>query len=247
MRRYLLFLFVLFLVSASCNCAAAPIKPLDSPFVNEITAHYYKSTVRILGYCPSGMFAGTGFVAGPKTIITAKHIAYCKGNVNTPALLLIVRTWDGRTFMGVPDQYGKLDTATLKLTTIIEGLENGKMKSVEGEFKLDWARQTRRHPKIGELLCYVGGSIAIDVIKVKCSTVFFIMKNGAGFWIGTDGKGGNSGGPVFDEYGLVIGIATMTAKYGEDGLMVLYSEHLPYVTIEIEDAGITDSDPSVVE
>lgn len=238
-------------------------------FTDEMTEFMYSRSVRILVKCPNKPFGtkmGSGFMGPDSKIYTARHVMDC-GKLLTgeqvPAFVVVL-AYDGTEYVAITDEtiFGKEDTASFAVVAEVTGavkmfLSNkGTMKEVKKdvdngiELPLH-ADISARDPKIGEVVCFVGGAENPAMLtQRKCGEVFKVMPEDGTFWMSAFVAGGNSGGPVYDLNGKVLGVAIQMngpRSRGDLGILVQRASYLtesdpaPEPDAGVPDAGIADA------
>jgi S1-C subfamily serine protease len=133
-------------------------------------------------------WGGSGVITGRHTILTASHVVHCDGEVR-----LFVRTLEGDR---------------LKAHTVVEAGEFDLAK-LETEEELPPAPQflIGKPPKRGDVVCHE----AAAPIRIRtCGAVKRTAREPSDrdIWHSADTIQGNSGGPLFDAKGYLVGIVT---------------------------------------
>ena len=179
-------LIILFI--ASCH---APVR--SKTWTNPGAENRYKSVVRIIVSCPNGYYLGSGVATGPREIYTAKHVVLCGVTDDTVADVADVRLWNKSSHKAYVAAISE-DSDLARLY-----VDNALDNYLEVSYVL---------PKIGDTVCYMGGSSPLYAILTKCGEVFSVDKDTGIFWSAIYTFPGNSGGPMLDMYGRVIGITS---------------------------------------
>jgi S1-C subfamily serine protease len=153
----------------------------------------YRSSVRITIQCDNAendTYSATGVAVSPYTIVTVKHlVAVCpiRG-------FLIHNFGDGQEYEAKLSRIAvNSDASMLRTTKPMEFY----VPVLRREFDI----------KVGEYLCFVGGD-RMGMINKKCGYVNGLIQTDKSFITSWAGVPGNSGGPVYDSYGRLVGIAT---------------------------------------
>ena len=209
-------------VLASCKTPPPRAPEFDSDtYADAVTEHKFAVTLRIAALCPEGLKLGTAFVVGTHSVYTAKHVVVC-GNGNQ-ATLVIGKLHDGRKVNLLVDKVASdHDTAVLKTLTWNSG--------ASGPASFDrFTKLSVERPKIGEEICFVGGAGDPSMFMEKCGKVFESDDKSMG--IGMIGLGGNSGGPLFNSAGEVVGVMSQL-HMGDTAMYGVPSEHFPKLKME---------------
>lgn len=155
------------------------------------------STEGVIGYS-----RGSGFFVTENSIVTNKHVVDGLSE-NDPSKIEIV-DYAGNTYKAVDVRYSENDLLDSVIITVEvpEGVTHGV-----AEVNVDY------RPIVGERVYSDGsplglpGSFARGIVSMSSRRIY----GNDYFQVSTPITNGNSGGPVFNRYGEVIGIITMTA------------------------------------
>jgi len=185
-------------------------------YADAVTEQKFSVVLRLVTLCPEGRYIGTGFAASPSTVYTAKHLVVCKDG--STAILTVGKLYDGRKVNLLVDEVSSdSDTARLVALTWNDGASG--MASFD-----HYAKINTDLPKIGEEVCFVGGAGDPSMFMEKCGKVS--ESSSKEFGVGIIGLGGNSGGPIFNAAGEVLGIVSKR-HLGDTFTYVVPSERLP--------------------
>lgn len=201
------FLLALLFVVASCRTVIYHPETLTK----KVDTRAYNTPTTIIVMCnDGGGQMGTGIVAAPNKVITAKHVVTCGGEGRSVASVVVLK---GK------ERYD----ATIEKTS--ENFDVALLDVQKSDF-VYYAPFTKRVPTQGEQVC----TITNQKVK-KCGLVVDSDENSMVFNI--HGVHGNSGSPVFNEQGEVVGVlirATMDYSIDELTMSVntsAFSELLP--------------------
>lgn len=236
------FIFVL-----SCGGQVKKTTPPKVPtynaakYVDALTEHKYKVTLRLTALCPEGMYIGSAVIVGPDLVYTAKHVAECRRG---DALVIVGKRSDGaEVLLEIGDKSENFDVVTLKAVSWMTPPPK-EGKAPEGDDAIDaikgvnfeeYAVASPRDPRIGEELCFVGGGGDRELFLEKCGKVFLNSKTG--FGVSILGVGGNSGGPIFDKHGAVLGIVSMR-NLTDTATYIVSVKHVPGVMTKKSDQSV---------
>lgn len=192
-RSYILTL--LLCISLSCGSTTTWRKQ----YVNARTANEYKSVVRVgVRACIAGyMSLGTGIATGPHTVYTAKHVVQCNdGNVTRSRVKLLLH-----------------DGSVVVAHVVAIAPSHDVVRLYIDKKLLNYVKVDKREMKIRERVCYVGGNRNTKRLLTKCGLVTYTHPNA--FEVGIHGVPGNSGGPVLDVYGRLVGLLIQRDISGE--------------------------------
>jgi hypothetical protein len=225
-------------------------------YEDEMSEYMHMRTVRLLIKCMNKPITftkiGSGVIGrdalGRAVVFTARHVVHCGMMGDEPApVAVLVTMHDGQEFVATRDSlkpWGKGDVATLEPRKWISGGKDfwiSPLSATEpvviGDVTVEpgdtqslprYASITSRQPKIGEKVCYMGGAMNLDelLVQPKCGLVFRVDADG--FWMTAFAYGGNSGGPIFDSEGNVIGIGVrmnINSASGGRGDHGMYAQH----------------------
>ena len=222
MPKLLSLLLSLSFVLMGCRTPAPRGPSFDAAtYADAVTEQKFSVMLRLMTLCPEGRYIGTGFADSSSTVYTAKHVVMCKDG--SPAILVVGKLYDGRKVNLVIDEVSP-DHDTVKLRALTWNTGAGGMASFD-----HYAKINTDHPKIGAEVCFVGGAGDPNMFMEKCGKVSETSDDEE-FSVGMLGLGGNSGGPVFNEAGEVIGIVTKR-HLGDTVTYIVYSEHLPNLPV----------------
>jgi hypothetical protein len=216
MSKLVTIILSILLAVASCKPVGPTVPNFNSDkYIDAVTEHKFSVVLRLIALCGTKVQIGTAYAAGPNEAYTARHVGLCDGE---PALLVKGLMYDGRELtLVVDDEYTDPKRDVIKLRPLMWA--DGGMASFE-----HYAVKSPTRPRIGEEVCFVGGSSNPSLFMEKCGKVSLVDDNE--FSVGMLGLGGNSGGPVFNTKGEILGIMTKRDT-GDTVLYVLHSEHLP--------------------
>lgn len=215
MSRIIALLSFLFLLSC-----VSPHPAPSSKFATSAAQALYEASVRIHVTCPEGRYVGSGVVISRNQIVTAKHVMEC-GNGSIPTKVE-GRFYDNRR-VNLVHQWSHKD----RDVSIVIGThwkKDGKIVESEDPFAFPRIAPVSLKPlKIDQEVCFLGGGGDYSLILKKCGPIsnFSTKKETEGeIRISMLVVGGNSGGPVFDMQGNLVGIIvkrnlTDTAGYAE--------------------------------
>jgi S1-C subfamily serine protease len=212
-----------FLVTILASCAssgpdyralAAKVVPSNVELIGDFTNPWTGEVIKDRVYC-------SGFAIDPVTVVTAGHC------VAVPQSELQITQFDGK--IKIRTYSGKVGLAAILVSTFIEKQEGDGKDSrdtavllVEGLDLVPAALGDSDTIQQGQLVAVVGNTLGelvytFNVTMVTHAKRFF--PEGEFFQVGPGSAGGNSGGPVFNMQGEVIGMLTRGAD-GVAGLVV---------------------------
>lgn len=198
MRRILLIVSCLAFLSSSCGTL------LQTPGA-KIPAQY-SGTYKIGVVCSDGKaYTGTGFAVSDRQIITARHVVECDGDAK-PVVIGVMSANDEKMTEVVEDAFPKSD-AVDAVRLVVAGSGH--------PFTPLPVRTTR--PKRGDVVCSIGANYQNMPMR-KCGYVGLVTDDFAG--VSVHCVPGNSGGPVFDSEGYVVGIV-VRGRWDSDSEFVM--------------------------
>ena len=210
----------------------APLYDSDV-YTDAITQHKHEVTLRLTALCPEGSYVGSGVAVSKDIVYTAKHVVECRNGSN--ALIIYGTFKDGRKVLLMPENKGKKDIASLRAITWAskKDADDSVKPTTTGALVLDvafndFATLDPRDPKIGEEVCFIGGGGDSSLYLEKCAKVF--ERYEPGFKVAILGVGGNSGGPIFDAEGNLLGIVSMRSTT-DTATYIVSVKHLPLVQL----------------
>lgn len=157
------------------------------------------------------MYGGTGVAIDKEHVLTAKHVVTCDMKdpehpdkiITAPAMYILIYTRHEEKLMAVIEKYSDDNIDAVKLYV------SGYLDT--------WAPVNADKVKIGENLCAV---TAIGQVK-KCGYVFDIPLSSKKLLLGLRALHGDSGSPLYNEKGEVVGLVTMLnwSENNEDWLI----------------------------
>jgi S1-C subfamily serine protease len=182
---------------AACGASTAERPRARSPERSLTTAQIVRRTLPSVVRVASKSGSGTGFVVGADgRIATSLHVVQDHGAIE-------ITTADGRVYLDVRVvSYDQVhDLVVLKIPA--RGLHP--------------LRLTRRHLGPGEPVVAIGNPLGLDN-TVSDGVVSALRERRAGelIQISAPISPGSSGGPVLDDHGRVVGIATLVSTVGQN-------------------------------
>lgn len=184
MRRLLMFLVFCLVIG---SCASCFNQGISKTYVDFSSFVQYESSVRIGVLC-EGQFigAGSGFIVGPRKIITAAHMLAC----------------DDAVFL-IKYRHGNEIKETYAIKDTVDDYIDAMSLMTWNELPIK-ARVSREKPLVGDVVCSIGGgSIEVGWIK-KCGYVAYFDEESIISSLPT--VPGNSGSPLYDKHGYVVGM-----------------------------------------
>lgn len=160
----------------------------DATSTEEIVARAVDAVVLI----EAGDSRGTGFFVAPDTLITNVHVIGRESHVT-------IRRADGRTASArVASTAGSVDLAVLKVSPA----DNSRTVLTLG---------SGVHARVGQDVLAIGSALGTLQSTVTRGIVSAVRRSGQVLLLQTDAavNPGNSGGPLLDRRGVVIGVTTM--------------------------------------
>lgn len=208
-QKFFTFAFVFYFM-ASTVFAAANISPQERKDLEVMKS----SVVRVIRVTSTNIGSGTGFIVGNgKYLVTSKHVV--EGENNRPAGKIVVVGKDKNHSEAFLEGYspGGHDLALLRLSK-----EIGSTPVVfSPENEISHIRETQEvtvmgYPWISEIFDN-DPALGMEGITITKGRITRMVENADTRLIQVDAgmEKGNSGGPLFDEWGRVIGVNTLSA------------------------------------
>ena len=200
-----------------------PIVIVREPKHYELYKKIVSSVVFISNLGEDGKsYYGGGFIYDSKTIVTCAHVVY-KPNV------LTIETYDGRILQGTIKTIDEgRDLATIEIATLPVFVDAVKMADIT-TVEIGEPAVAIGHPFKQKFSFSKGviSQVRPEVVNTKSRAGGCVIKNA----IQTDTalNPGNSGAPLFDYKGRVIGIASFIIGMGGDSAGVAYAIPTPEI------------------
>lgn len=207
-------------ISTSTMTSLSPAPTTTAPAVASETTR--SATVRVTATTCTGTSVGSGVVTSESRVLTNRHVV-------DGATTIVVETWEGRSLGFVSaDVAGSVDLAVLTVDTAgAAALPLAAAAAARGTpvFALGFP--------FGAAFASVSGIVAEYMIVPELSPVDPVIR------LDIDLNPGNSGGPVVDAAGTVVGLAYATERRTGYGLAI------PALTIASALRDATDLRPVV--
>jgi V8-like Glu-specific endopeptidase len=193
MKRLLLaMLLAVSAVVFSCSCAF--VHPFGA-YQSQRDYREYSSSLRVHVWCPNGdEYAGTAFAVGPSTAITAAHVLSCEDQGPPVKIELLGRE-------------DKVYQAEVGIRA--DGADAESMYLLNGEVFPVWSELQPNKVSVGQTVCLIGGDGSLNIYGLrKCGDVATVLEDGR-IVVSLRSVPGNSGSPVFDDEGYVVGLLSM--------------------------------------